>query len=226
MDHVAIPEPENKVALRLAGVVAHLIQGDRAAAYQELEPLVGVTTATHPIVKLPTHELGDWPLGSGKLTRSPPQQVIATVYVRDGFACRYCSRFTIPTQILRLVSVAFPSEFPFHPNWRRDISPRPYWDISTSIDHIHAVATGGDIADPANLATACARCQYQKSSRPLEALGWALLTPARTGDWEGLVSDYPALWKATGRPDERHHASWIRAFTKAADEAHGVQRVS
>jgi 5-methylcytosine-specific restriction endonuclease McrA len=219
MTGVAIPEPENEVALRLASVVAHLVQRDRGGAQRELQPLVGVTIATQPIVKLPTNELGKWPVGSGHLTRSPPQQTIAMVYVRDAFICRYCRRFTIPTQILRLISAAFPSEFPFHPNWARDIAPRPYWDISTSVDHVHAVATGGDVQDPTNLATACARCQYQKNSRPLEALGWVLQAPPQVSGWGGLVSDYEALWEATGRPDERHHVSWVRAFGTAAEEA-------
>jgi hypothetical protein len=35
-----------------------------------------------------------------------------------------------------------------------------------------------------------------------------------------MMSDYPALWEATGRPDERHHASWIRAFSGALPDNH------
>lgn len=213
MDDLELPEPDNSVALRLSTVVTFLVQDDQAAARTQLQPLIGVTCATHPIVKMPVREPGIWPAGSGVLTRSPARQTIAAVYDRDSFTCRYCQRLTIPTQILRLISAAFPQEFPFHPNWRHDITPRAYWDISTSIDHIHAVALGGEIQDPANLATACARCQYQKSSWPLEAIGWTLRPPAHPGSWDGLTNSYAALWEVTGRPNERHHASWIRAFS-------------
>jgi 5-methylcytosine-specific restriction endonuclease McrA len=210
-----IPHPENEVAIRLYDVVSCLVRGDRSAASAQLAPLVGVTCMTHPIVKMPMRARGDWPVGSGKLTRSPPPSIMAMVYVRDSFTCRYCGRWTVPTQILRLISVAFPVEFPFHPHWQRGIAPRAYWDISTSVDHIHAVATGGDLRDPTNLATACARCQYQKSSLPLEALGWELRVAVEPGAWDGMMSLYPALWEATWRPDERHHSSWIRAFLGA-----------
>jgi 5-methylcytosine-specific restriction endonuclease McrA len=208
------------VAIRLRAVVLCLVRGDRAGASAQLVPLVGVTCVTEPISKMPVRGHGEWSIGSGALTRSPPQRTVAMVYLRDGFTCRYCGRWTIPNQVLRLISVAFPVEFPFHPNWRRDIAPRAYWDISTSVDHVHAVSTGGDFQDPANLATACARCQYQKSSLPLEALGWNLRAPVAPGAWDGLVSEYPALWEATGRPDERYHAGWIRAFSTVMPDNH------
>jgi hypothetical protein len=131
----------------------------------------------------------------------PPISVMAEVYLRDGFACVYCSRWTIPTQILRLISTAFPRQFPYHPNWPKATTPRVYWDISTSIDHVHAVSTGGAWEAPGNLATACARCQYQKSNLPLSALGWAI----RDGhpSWDGLTHTYDALWNALGRPAAR-----------------------
>lgn len=205
MGVVEIPEPENDVAIRPRDVVTCLARGDRGAASAQIAPLAGVTCVTHTIVRMPVRGRGGWPVGSGALTRTPPQQSIAMVYVRDSFTCRYCGRWTVPTQILRLISVAFPVEFPFHPNWRRDVAPRPYWDISTSVDHVHAVATGGDAQEPANLATACARCPYQKSSLPLEVLGWELSGPRDPGAWDGLMSEYCALWEATGRPDARHH---------------------
>ena len=124
-----IPDPENEVAIRLHDVVRCLIQVDRRAASAQLAPLAGVTCVTHPIDKLPVRARGDWTVGSGTMTRSPPRRIIAMVYVRDSFTCRYSRRWTVPTQILRLISVAFP----FHPNWQRDVVPRAYWDISTSL---------------------------------------------------------------------------------------------
>ncbi len=135
------------------------------------------------------------------------------VYVRDGLTCVYCGRWTIPTQLLRLISHAFPATFPYHPNWKMDIAPRAYWDISTSLDHIRAVSMGGDWQDPANLATACARCQYQKGNLPLEILGWEVRRD-RPG-WSRLIDQYATLWERPGRPHEREHTTWIRAFDAA-----------
>lgn len=215
MENFLRPEADSEVIDQLSRVVAGLVQHDRMAARAYLEPLVGVTCQTHPIVKMPVKELASSPAGSGALTRSPSRQVIASVYVRDSFTCRYCGRRTLPNQILRLISAAFPNEFPFHPNWRRDVAPRAYWDISTSLDHVTAVALGGDVHDASNLATACSRCQYQKSSRPLQVLGWTLHASAPTGSWDGLLSAYENLWEAVGRPNERHHLPWMKAYTVA-----------
>lgn len=89
-------------------------------------------------------------------------------------------------------------------------------DISTSIDHIHAVATGGDVNHPCNLATACYRCQQQKSSMSIESLGWKLQPPSEPGIWSGSISAYPELWQALGRPDLNYHCSWIKAFSAVA----------
>jgi hypothetical protein len=214
MDAFEIPEPTNGVAVRLGLITGALIRGDRTEAANQLQPLVGITCRTDPIVPMPVLSRGGWPAGSGAKTHNPSPTVIGAIYKRDSFTCRYCGRWTIPTQILRLVSFAFPVEFPYHPNWRMDITPRAYWDISTSVDHVHAVSNGGDWKDPGNLATACARCQYQKSNRPLEALGWSMMPIASDPDWDGLTAGYPDLWRSLGRPDRAKHSEWIRALAE------------
>jgi 5-methylcytosine-specific restriction endonuclease McrA len=162
---------------------------------------------------MPTLPRQGWPKATHGQTRNPSVAAIARIYVRDRFACVYCGRWTVPTQMLRLVSHAFPAAFPFHPNWKMDITPRAYWDISTSLDHVRAVSMGGDHHDPTNLATACARCQYQKGNLPLEMLGWS---PRRNAPgWSGLIDDYAPLWERLGRPNHREHSTWIRAFDGA-----------
>jgi 5-methylcytosine-specific restriction endonuclease McrA len=132
--------------------------------------------------------------------------------MRDRFACVYCGRLTIPTQILRLISFAFPREFPYHKNWRGDITPRVYSDIATSLDHVHSVSTGGSWSDTANLATSCWRCNFQKSDRSAASLGWTI----REGQegWDGLTSCYRSLWERLDCPDEGHHRPWIEGFAQ------------
>lgn len=210
---VTIPPPDNAVARRLGQVVQALVDGDRQRAGAALKPLVGVTCRTHPIEPMPTLARESWPAGQGTRTRNPPITVVATVYVRDGFTCVYCGRWTIPTSILRLISTAFPARFPYHPNWPMASTPRAYWDISTSVDHVQAVSTGGDWQAAHNLATACARCQYQKSNLALSALGWTVRRDNAT--WDGLTTTYEALWNSLERPDPGHHLAWIRAFSRA-----------
>jgi hypothetical protein len=212
---LAFPSPDNNQAVHLGNVAQCLVRGDREQARRLLQSLVGVTRVTQPIELLPTLTRELWPSGLGPKTRNPSVAVIAAVYVRDGFTCLYCGRWTIPTQILRLISTAFPAAFPYHPNWRKDIAPRAYWDISTSIDHVDAVSTGGDWQAITNLATACARCQYQKSNLPLEALGWSIQHDRQT--WDGLTAHYEALWNELGKPDAREHSTWIRNLAKAEE---------
>lgn len=208
-----IPEPDNTVAEQLGRVARALAQGEAGRAAAELAGLAGVTSRAHPIEPMPTLPREGWPKATHGQTRNPAVPVIARTYVQDRFTCVYCGRWTIPTQLLRLISHALPTEFPYHPNWKMDIAPRAYWDISTSLDHVRAVSMGGDYQDPTNLATACARCQYQKGNLPLETLGWSVRRDL--AGWSGLIDEYAPLWERLGRPDAREHSTWIRAFNAA-----------
>jgi hypothetical protein len=114
---------------------------------------------------------------------------------------------------MRLISVRFPAAFPFHPNWKKSVAHRLYWDISASLDHVVPVSRGGPWNEPENLVTACSRCQYQKRNLPLDVLGWALRFPAATS-WDGGVSRYRRLWETLGCPVGNHPA-WIAAFERA-----------
>jgi hypothetical protein len=205
------------VVEQIGRVVRALAHGERDRAAAELADLAGVTIRTHPIEPMPTLPRKGWPSATHGKTRNPSVPVIATIYFRDRFTCVYCGRWTIPTQLLRLVSHAFPDKFPYHPNWKMDIAPRAYWDISTSLDHVHAVSMGGDYQDPSNLATVCARCQYQKGNLPLETLGWSVRR--ELAGWSGLIEEYAPLWERLGRPDPREHTAWMRAFDAARASA-------
>ena len=112
---------------------------------------------------------------------------------------------------MALVSMRFPVEFPHHRNWRRDVTHRLFWDLSTSLDHVHAVSAGGAWDVPGNLATVCARCQYQKGNQTLEALGWRRREASQS--WDGAVTYYRALWERCGKPSGR--AQWIAAYEAA-----------
>jgi hypothetical protein len=46
--------------------------------------------------------------------------VIAGVYARDCYQCRYCGERVILTAVMRLLSMLYPGLFPYHPNWKAD----------------------------------------------------------------------------------------------------------
>ena len=53
----------------------------------------------------------------------------AEVFRRDAFTCRYCGARTVPPPVLRVLSALFPVEFPYHPNWKSDVTHRAHWTI-------------------------------------------------------------------------------------------------
>jgi hypothetical protein len=93
---------------QLEGVLDALVDSGREAAKEALAP-----------ISYPTREF---------VARSEPSEtVIARIYIRDRFHCRYCGCRVIPTQVMRLVAAIFPEDFPYHPNWdpaRRDVGAR------------------------------------------------------------------------------------------------------
>lgn len=111
---------------------------------------------------------------------------------------------------MRLISMRFPEAFPYHPNWKRSVAHRLYGDISTTVDHVEAVSTGGDWLAADNLETACARCQYQKSNRSLESLGWSRRREPGAA-WDGLVPQLRPLWRALGHP-AGNYEQWVNTF--------------
>jgi 5-methylcytosine-specific restriction endonuclease McrA len=192
-------------------IIAHatraLIADDDHAARAALAPIAGQTIVTHPVVAA-SQRPGRYPVGAGVQTRSPSRSVIGAVYRRDRFTCVYCARRTVVLPVLGLVSELLPAEFPWHPNWRRDVAHRFYWDLSTTLEHVEAVSTGGDWQAERNLVTACARCQYQKGNRSVADLGWQIRRT--TASWDGLTALLPELWQRAGRPARM--APWVAEY--------------
>lgn len=51
--------------------------------------------------------------------------LMARVYLRDSFICRYCGGRTILTAVMELLATIYPDIFPFHPNWKGgSLTPR------------------------------------------------------------------------------------------------------
>ncbi|OXM64320.1 HNH endonuclease [Amycolatopsis thermalba] len=178
----------------LDDLVRALIRRDRAAADARM-------AAIAERLRPPVHR------------RTPSVRARAGIFERDRYQCRYCGVRTVLTPVMRLVSAAYPREFPYHRNWKAGEVHPAVETISATHDHVDPVTRGGDPLDPANIVTACWVCNSAKGNLPLDALGWTLRDPADDG-WHGLADRYADLWDSLGRPplgpDEAHWLSVTR----------------
>ncbi|ANC31958.1 HNH endonuclease [Isoptericola dokdonensis DS-3] len=146
--------------------------------------------------------------------RWPSTSVIAGIYARDCYQCRYCGEKTVLTPVMRLLSRLFPDEFPMHPNWKSDQTHPAFVSRSATLDHVQSIAGGGDPVAEDNLVTACWGCNRRKGDLRLDELGWELRDPADP-HWRGLTELYEPAWIAAGRPKlSETEMTWMRA-TKA-----------
>lgn len=163
-----VPPPDDNFPDVLDSVIKATVNGDTARAESELAPIVfrAEARATRP---------------------SLSTKVQAEVFVRDGFRCRYCGGRVILIPVMRVLSGIFPEQFPYHSNWKSDVTHPAFWARSACLDHIEPGSLGGDWKDPENLATACWPCNARKGDRTLEDLGWDLLPIPEPDDWDGLT---------------------------------------
>jgi hypothetical protein len=140
-----------------------------------------------------------------------PMRVVAQVFKRDKFCCRYCGQRTIITPIMELLGGLFPDLFPFHPNWKGGATHPAIMLISPVVDHLNPGAWSGAWSDLDNLRTSCWPCNQRKGDLTLEQLSWQELAIAHA-DWDGLTNSYVALWTFAGCPKPTYHKRWITAF--------------
>lgn len=140
----------------------------------------------------------------------PSESVIASIYKRDRFHCRYCGCKVIPTQIMRLISSFFPDAFPYHPGWKGGETHPAFASRSPTLDHVVPWSQGGS-NDLENLVCACWVCNQVKGDLSLAQLGWRLRPIPETG-WDGLTSHYRRLWELAGSPVKGDLAFWLRRY--------------
>ncbi len=176
-------EPTDRYSDALLNVVRALLRGDPAAA----------TTAMSAIAFESKHMPGG---------HRPSLRQLAEISERDHYQCRYCGIRTINSTVLALLSWAFPTELPVHPNWRADATHPVYLLQFATNDHVVPVARGRHPRDPDNLVTACWPCNAAKADLPLEVLrGWRLRTTSEADEsWHGLADLHDALGRELGEP--------------------------
>ena len=108
------------------------------------------------------------------------------IFVRDGFIDRYSGEKLLNPGILKVFSVYFPDEFPYHRNWKMDKTHVAYWELIPTIDHINPIATGGKDIDN-NLVTTSQLNNSIKSNWSLEQMRWQIHDAGDIKEWDGLT---------------------------------------
>jgi len=161
-------------------------------------------------------EVRNWQARHGGESRrrslSPRLQV--KVFRRDRFTCRFCGRRAVFPPVLRLLSVLFPSVFPYHPHGKMEQCHLAFWRDIASCDHLVPVARRGG-SDLENLVTSCYMCNSIKQNWLVEELRWELKAVPEAGTWDGLTGTYPALLKACEDEHPACRSSYYRGWLRA-----------
>lgn len=134
------------------------------------------------------------------------------VFVRDGFIDRYSGDLLIFPPVFRVLSGTLPHSFPFHPNWKTDVTHPAYWEVGATVDHLIPVTRGGPDTLENWVTTSMAR-NSAKMNWTLDELGWSVHPPSALEDWGGLLFwflDYTSAHPDTlesGSVRQWHHAA-------------------
>lgn len=160
----------------------------------------------------------DYPFAPEPITKRKYGPLESTqLFVRDGFVDRYTGERLVFPPVLRILSTILPAEFPYHPNWKTDLTHPSYWELGASVDHLIPVTRGGSDGESNWMTTSMAR-NFAKMNWTLEELGWTLHPPGEIQRWDGLLSWY--MHHTSAHP-EAFKTGYFRAWQRAASVAVG-----
>jgi hypothetical protein len=108
------------------------------------------------------------------------------IFMRDAFVDRYSGQRLVFPGTLRTLAILLPRDFPFHPNWKMEVTHPAFWQLLPTIDHILPVARGG-VDEPSNWVTTSQLKNSAKANWTLEELGWQLVPAGQLEQWDGLT---------------------------------------
>lgn len=138
----------------------------------------------------------------------------AMTFYRDGFIDRYTGDKLVHPEILRILSLSCPNEFPYQKHWKLNETHIAYWELMPTIDHITPIALGGkDNMD--NWITTSMLHNQIKSSWTLEQLNWVIQKEGNIEQWDGLTSLFFALIQNNSEYlKDSYVKSWYQASVK------------
>ena len=149
------------------------------------------------------------PLASSKRSYTPVQCM--RIFPRDGFIDQYSGRRLVFPGTLRAVSLLLPDEFPYHPNWKVEVTHPAFWELFPTIDHVVPVSHGG-FDNESNWVTTSQMLNAAKANWSLEQLGWKIQEAAPSSEWDGLTRwclEFVSSRKDLMKND--YMRKWIRA---------------
>jgi hypothetical protein len=79
----------------------------------------------------------DYPFASHPPTKRQYGPLESTrVFVRDGLIDRYTAERLIFPPVLRVISAELPVDFPYHTNWKTDVTHPAYWEVGATRHHV------------------------------------------------------------------------------------------
>lgn len=116
---------------------------------------------------------------------------------------------------LLVLHVLLGDAFPYHPNWRSDVTHPAFWDLYPTIDHVTPLALGG-ADDESNVVTTSMLHNSAKANWTLKDLRWPTSRAAVVSDWDGLLPWFLRMFEQSEllRGDSR-----IRRWHRAAGSA-------
>ena len=189
--------------------------GDRSEAMKKTEVIAAVCAALsdggpdQAVSMLSRH----YPFAPQPVSKRRYGPIESTrVFVRDGFIDRYSGEQLIFPPVLRLLSSVLPEAFPYHPNWKTDVTHPAYWEVAATVDHLVPVTRGGT-DDESNLFTTSMAHNFAKMNWTLEELGWSLRPIGDLNAWDGLIHWFVEY---TGSHPERIPGSSVNQWLRAA----------
>ena len=113
-------------------------------------------------------------------------------FIKDGFIDRYTGQKLLNPGILKVLSVYFPEEFPFHPHWKMTETHMAYWELIPTIDHIYPIAKGGH-DNESNWVTTSMKNNSIKSNYTMDEIHWVLYPQGKIELWDGLSKTFVDL---------------------------------
>ena len=142
-------------------------------------------------------------------------------FIDDGFIDRYTGEKLLNPGILKVLSVYFPDEFPFHPHWKMTETHIAYWELIPTIDHIYPIAKGGQDSND-NWVTTSMKNNSIKSNYTIDEIHWTLYPKGNIADWDGLTGVFIEL---VDNDKELLKDSYIKTWYRASKNAflqHGL----
>lgn len=110
-------------------------------------------------------------------------------FMKDGFIDRYSGERLVNPGILKVLSIYYPEEFPYHPHGKMTKCHMAFWELFPTIDHILPIACGGK-DEPENWVTTSMINNSIKSNWTLEQLRWKIEPAGKLEDWDGVTLEF------------------------------------